>query len=132
MFFDDGPVAMHLSRAVAEHLRWCRRQGITPPPELADLLAALEATSGPERPGIAPPSADPEPLYVGYEDAAARLSVSSRTVRRMVTGGRLPARRIGRRRVIAVADLVALAQREGARGGDAAQEEGPGPGVLAG
>lgn len=123
--FDGGPVVAHLSRAVAEHLRWCRRNGVTAPPEVAAFLAALEASSGPDRPKLAPVPDASEPLCVGYEEAATRLSVSPRTVRRMVSDGRLKARRVGRRRVIAVADLVALSQRESAHGGDAAQEGPP-------
>jgi len=89
----------HLSRAVAEHLRWCRRDGMIPaPPALDHLLRALGGQRRTER-AAGERSADDglmTPTAVPYAVAAARLGVSERTIRRMAADGRLPVLRYGR------------------------------------
>jgi excisionase family DNA binding protein len=49
-----------------------------------------------------------EPLAVDVPGAARLLSVSSRTVIRLIKSGRLPASRIGRRIVVTVAAIKVL------------------------
>lgn len=104
-------LSAHISRALVEHLRWCRRNGVAEPPELAALLAAL---SGQERPNLATQGerADPDAVLLGYAAAGARLGISARTVRRRVAEGRIPVVRDGRRRLIRVSDLDAYGSVE--------------------
>lgn len=100
----DGRLADHLARAVAEHLKWCRRAGVPAPAELATLLAALSAHSGQERPNVAPG----DPQAVNGASAARLLGVSERTVRRMRADGRLPSVRVGRRVLVPLAGVRRL------------------------
>lgn len=104
----------HLVRALEDHRCWCRGNGVRFPADL-EQLAALVASDGQERP--TPPGAgglvDTAPVAIAltYEDAAAVLSVSERTIRRLVEEGRLRAITIGgpRTRRIHRDDLVAYA-----------------------
>lgn len=59
---------------------------------------------------------DQVPLAHDYRQAGARLGVSERTVRRLVTGGALLSLGAGRRRLISEAELVRYTN-EGARRG---------------
>lgn len=53
--------------------------------------------------------AAPQPVELSITDAAARMGVDYKTIRRWIAAGTLPARRIGPRLVrIRVADLDAL------------------------
>jgi excisionase family DNA binding protein len=56
-------------------------------------------------------------LLIGYDDAAARLGVSNRTLRSLVYSGALRSVAIGHRRLIAVTDLETFVEklREGNR-----------------
>jgi excisionase family DNA binding protein len=47
-------------------------------------------------------------LLLSYDEAARRLGIGERTVRGLVYAGRLPAVRVGTRRLIAQADLDAF------------------------
>ena len=51
-------------------------------------------------------------LAVGVAEAARRLGVSPRTVATLVSQKELPSRKIGRRRVICVADLERFLRRD--------------------
>lgn len=50
-------------------------------------------------------------LAVGMAEAARRLGLSTRTVATLVSRRELPSRKVGRRRIIAVAALEAFVQR---------------------
>jgi excisionase family DNA binding protein len=106
----DGRLRAHLAHAVSEHLTWCRRNHVNPPPELAALLAALTDHGGRERPEVESVRAEREPVSVDYEAAAGMLGVSARTVRRMTGDGRLPAVRAGRRVLIPLAAVRGFAE----------------------
>jgi excisionase family DNA binding protein len=90
----------HWIRACAEHLRWCRRNGIPAPTEMAAFLDALVARRGQERPTFAAAAPPVQPASMGIESAAQALGVSPRTVRRLVASGRLSSFQSGRRRLI--------------------------------
>jgi excisionase family DNA binding protein len=93
----------HLARALAEHARWCQRNGIELPAELAALLDALAANGGQWRPSLDGTGA---PL-LSYAEAGERLGVSARTVRRRVEAGELPAVGKGRGRRVPAEELRA-------------------------
>lgn len=67
------------------------------------------------------------PLLVDLRQASALLSVSSRAVQQLVYDGHLPSVKVGRRRLIASADLEAFVDRlrqEGTRPADLAVVSG--------
>ena len=111
----DGAPAAHLLRALENHARWCRANGVTVPLEL-DALAAAAARSGQERPvrdglddlgdGLLVPFA-----YT-YHGAGVLLGVSERTVRRLVSTGELCAMEVGGSRRIHRDDLDDYATRK--------------------
>ncbi|TDD26541.1 DNA-binding protein [Kribbella turkmenica] len=105
----DDRTRSHLALALAEHLKWCRRQAIAAPPELAALLDTLTDSDRQQ-----PPKVPAEPVIgdgwlISYETAARLLSVSRRTVERMVSDGKLQPVPVGRRRLILVDELRRLA-----------------------
>ena len=111
----DGPLRSHLRLALTEYADQCRRQERKPvPPEFAVLIESLRrpraASSG--QPGTGCGGlADAEPVQpdaLDYRTAADRLSVSDRTVRRLVKQGDLPAVDIGGCRRIRSSDLTAF------------------------
>jgi len=106
----DDQLEAHLARALAEHTRWCRTNGVGVPGELGALLENLSASRGQGRtsPPVPPANMDDDRmlLAVDYRTAAARLAVSERTVRRMVAAGRIPAVTIGGCRRIRTDDLT--------------------------
>ena len=114
---DRAELGRHLAAAVAQHVRRLRGDGVGPPAGVVE-LAAEAARDGLERPG--PDNVDDTapaehgvpvaPLLVDYRTAGDVLSVSERTVRRLVAARRLPAVRVdgGSRSVrVRVADLAA-------------------------
>lgn len=106
----DGRTGQHLGRALAEHRRWCRVNAVPVPAAVDALLDLLAASGGQDGPVLraVPPAA--QTLAVDYEGAAVRLSVSPRTVRRLVAAGDLLTVRVGRRRLISVEALEAFAR----------------------
>lgn len=100
---DSAHLVGHLAYAVAEHLRWCRLNGIAAPPEMDALLSILQASGGPGGTPVAFEPSIPDARLVGYQEAAAMLGVSVRTVRRMVADGRLSSARIGSRVLVPAA-----------------------------
>lgn len=109
----DERLRQHLVRALAEHLRWCRRSAIAVPPELAELLATLAARDGQQRPKSTVVDSVADPVCVDYETAGRMLGgVSARTLRRMVADGRLVAVRIGRRALIRRQDIERLGRSD--------------------
>ena len=106
------PLAAHLARALAEHLRWCRANAITPPPALvalADEMVSGGQARSPLDPLDSTPDAGPM-LPLDYAETAARLRVSERTVRRLVSAGALPAVDVAGCRRVRVADLLAYVE----------------------
>lgn len=101
----DERLGRHLARAVAEHLRWCRRNAVAAPAELSSLLAALSDCGGQQRSDEREDDTLGDGVCVSYQTAARLLDVSERTVRRMCADGRLSALPVGRRRVIPVFEL---------------------------
>ena len=114
----SAPLLPHLVRALAEHSRWLHRQGIAAPPELTELLDVLTALSGhtrPKRDGSVAPADDAPVRLIGEAEVARCLSVSARTVRRLVATGDLPSVLIGRARRVHVDDVDAyISKRKGA------------------
>jgi excisionase family DNA binding protein len=101
-------LALALKRGIDSYRSWCRANGVAERPEVSALFAMVAASSGPEETVRAAQPAVVEPVLVDARTAAARLSVSDRTVRRMTADGRLQSTRVGRRRLIPVAALDAL------------------------
>jgi excisionase family DNA binding protein len=112
-----GPVeAGYVGAALARYGRELEAAGERLPPAVAEIASTClrVARSGQSRPLVAVPahSAGVDALLT-YDEAAEAAAVSTRTVRRMVASGVLPARRAGRSVRIAVGDLeAALAAKE--------------------
>lgn len=104
----DDVLALHLTRALAEHGKWCRTNGIRLPEVLARLLDNL-ACAGQERSTVAPGMFEPDDgavLLLDYHAAAARLGVSERTVRRLAAAGKLAVVNVEGCRRIRATDLA--------------------------
>lgn len=101
----DFAAAAHLRRALEAHGRWCREQALPMPDALLKLTAL--ASGGQERPKSAAVVELPQtaPMLVDYVTAAERLSVSARTLRRLVAKGEVRSVQIGSARRIHVDDL---------------------------
>lgn len=88
----------HLTHAVSAHVHWLYRQGLAAPPELESLNEfLLQVARNRQDTSTAAMPIDPgqsaamsERLLVTKSEAAERLSVSIRTVERLVSSGRLP------------------------------------------
>jgi excisionase family DNA binding protein len=112
-------VAFHLARAIRTYRDDARRRYEDVPPELEKIERALSdaATSGHQRPTLADDPRPPEPRLVPhqltYREAAQRYRTSSRTLRRRVAQGDIPAVRDGGRVFLRVADLDAYFVPEG-------------------
>ncbi len=103
----DAALLKYVARELGDLRRRYRQDGLHWPPEL-ESLRLLVASSGQARP-ILDVDADPsEALAVTYDAAAKRLSVSPRTVRRLVASGELPRVDIGGRPRITTADIDAF------------------------
>jgi excisionase family DNA binding protein len=97
---DNPQLAGHLAHGLALHLQWLQRNGLHPPPELGDLLSALQDRSGQQGTPVAFEPSLLDAQLVDYKNAAAVLGVSVKTVQRMTRDGRLPVERIGARRLV--------------------------------
>lgn len=76
---------------------------------MASLLSnpTQPANTGPNRKTRRHP--DPQRVHVGLDEAAVYLDVTTKTVRRLIASGQLPAYRLGKRLIkIRVADLESL------------------------
>ena len=109
----DPSSAQHLVRAIDAHRVWCRANGIRLPDSL-DRLALLARNGQGRTEPVEPDELAQDggmPLMFDYDDAARLLSVSPRTVRRLVASGELPAVTLtpGTRRILR-SDLEAYAQ----------------------
>ena len=102
---------VHLARALKLYEAWCRANPPRMPVELSRLADVLAASGGLPRTTLAPVEdpGDGAPVHdaLDYRAAADRLSVSDRTVRRLVKRGDLPAVDIGGCRRIRTTDLAA-------------------------
>lgn len=90
------------------------RHGIRPTPGIKALADLLAASTGPERPSVDPVPRSRNgvgmPPLLTYPEAAAALSVGERTVRRMVSDGRLRAVPLGRARRIPATEIDRIAK----------------------
>ena len=93
----DDHTRAHLARAIDSHRHWCRVNALAVPPLLHQMSVALAASGVQSRPADAPPlpASDHRVMAFTYDDAAAVLSVSARSIRRLVAVGELPAISIG-------------------------------------
>lgn len=110
----DPETRRFLLAALLAGRRELGRNGIGAPESFDRLVAAIAAPSGPERPVRDEQRRAPDAALMSYAEAAGRLRVSPRTVRRLVASGELPAVYLGRRALIRPGDVEALA---GARRG---------------
>lgn len=112
--FSDSE-ARHLARALRLYGDRLRVDGFRLPAGLAQMEARLGARSGQERTSLDGFEPDPDSgsmsLLYDYEDAGRALSVSPRTVRRLVQGGELRGVKIGSARRIHKDDLANFADR---------------------
>jgi excisionase family DNA binding protein len=100
----DPHVVWHLHKALVEHRTWCRTNGLPVPDVIGRLLEETHAArNGQQRPTLPLPAGvlhdsarGDDSALLGPADAAAWLTVSTRTLRRLVAEGRLPVVRIGR------------------------------------
>jgi excisionase family DNA binding protein len=118
-------LARHIALALSQYVRQLHRKGLHAPVDVEELAALLAALSG-ERPGAPRSAADrrlppslagrsgmtqhthvPDRLLVTKREAAARLSVSVRTLERLAATGSLPQVQIGRLPRFRVSDLEA-------------------------
>ena len=111
----DPTVGAHLKKALASHMRWCRDNGIAVPAEVNDLFMMV-ASDGLTRPTVGEErtvthDADVALLTLTYDQAAKRLNVSARTVRRLVQSGDLRAVDLCSAPRIRVADLATFVER---------------------
>lgn len=106
----DGPARAHLRRALEAHRVWCRSNGHRLPPELDALAGSIAVTNGPRRPSVdvTPVAQDGAGVALTLPEAAGRLRVSDRTVRRLVASGRLASVVVAGRRRIRPAALDAF------------------------
>lgn len=108
----DEATARHLAVAIGDHIKACERNGWAVPAgvralfevAVADSSRPLADVGGHDLGGVVLPAHD---ATVSYEQAAARLGVSTRTVGRMVAAGRLV--RVSRR--VTLASLAAVEGR---------------------
>jgi excisionase family DNA binding protein len=111
----DEPSRRHLLDALARHSRWLRERGYRMPSTLAALALQLAAQAGqpwPQGDDDAVGDDDRERELLDYETAGKVLSVSGRTVRRLVAADRLATVRIGGRRLVPRQAIVAFVERE--------------------
>lgn len=100
--------ALHLGR------RELRRNGTAVPPELDALVSALKDPSALEWTNVATADAITDGDFMSIDDAARRLGVSGRTVRRLVAAGELDSARAGRRVLVPVTAVQQFGVRRGA------------------
>lgn len=107
--------AASLARALDDYRLRCRVNGGRMSPVLEQLELLIAARSGPERPTVdgfeLAPNDGLMSLLQTYEEAGRALSVSPRTVRRLVADGELKAVRIGSARRVHRDDLLNFAER---------------------
>jgi hypothetical protein len=107
----DNSLRLHVAVAIRAHLRGLRRDGLAPPPGLAELADRL-LLSGHQRPelGCWCGGGDAGPaVLVGAPAAAASLGVSPRSLRRLAATGAVPQVHVGRRVLYRPADLERFA-----------------------
>jgi excisionase family DNA binding protein len=107
-------VAQHMRLALASHGQWCRKNAVAMPAELSALLEVLPANAR-QRP---PFRADPEPpgdaAAMTFAEAARALGCSTRTVSRLVGGGRLAAVGVGSGKRIPAVEVERFVSARGA------------------
>lgn len=112
----DGPSRAHLARALEQHDRWCRTNGLPVPATLVRLAGACAVRNGQNRPDRGDEDLGgehgPMALAFKYDEAGRLLGVSERTIRRLVSSRELAAIDVAGARRIARDDLVAYANRQ--------------------
>lgn len=108
----DGPLRRHLVAALEGYLAALKRNGVSPPPDLRDLVNALRVSGGQSgsRNAVGEDLGDVgvmQALAFSYRVAADRLGVSESTVKRLVKAGELPVVDVLGSRRIRSADLDA-------------------------
>ncbi len=106
----DGRAALaFIADVLGMHRQRCARDGIALPPAVE--AAWLVATRRQAPPQLASADRLSHVLCVTYEQAGQRLSVSKRSVERLIRSGALPSVEIGGTPRIRVADLIAYVER---------------------
>lgn len=105
----DKALLKYAERVLSDLRRRYRLHGLHWPPEL-ESLRLLVASEGQARPILDFEAGPGDCLAMTYEEAARKLAVSSRTVRRLVASGELPRVDIGGCSRIATADLEAFTE----------------------
>jgi excisionase family DNA binding protein len=105
----DEALLKYATRVLGDLRRRYRLDGLHWPPEL-ESLRLLVASEGRRRPMLDVDAEAGDHLAVTYDDAARRLSVSLRTVRRLIANGELPRVMIGGCPRVTVADLQAFTE----------------------
>jgi excisionase family DNA binding protein len=105
----DEALLKYAARVLGDLRRRYWQDGLYWRPEL-ESLRLLVASGGQGRPTFDVHAEVGDRVAVTYEDAARRLSVSSRTVRRLIANGELPRVMIGGCARVAVADLQAFTE----------------------
>lgn len=105
--------ATYIVAALRAHRLRVERNGGAVPRLAVDLEAAFSARHGQERPtfgdSVGPGDSDRvSPLLLDYDAAGSALSLSERTIRRLVREGRLPAVKVGGSMRIKTVDLDAF------------------------
>jgi excisionase family DNA binding protein len=112
-------IIRHLALALPRHVRRLRQDGVPVPVEVDEWAAFLVHSAG-IRPELTVVDDDPggpqhapvvARLLVTKAEAAERLSVSERTIERLVAAGRLPLVHVERTARIRVSDLEAFVHR---------------------
>ena len=112
-------IIRHLALALPRHVRQLRRDGLPVPAEVDEWVAFLTQSVRvrPEQTVVDDDLGGPQPasvvarLLVTKAEAAERLSVSERTIERLVAAGRLPIVHVERAARIRVSDLEAFVHR---------------------
>src|SRR4029450_5933494 len=105
----DAALLKYIARELGDLRRHYGLNGLHWPPEL-ESLRLLVANDGQGRPTFDVDAEVGDRLAVTYDDVARRLSVSSRTVRRLIANGELPGVMIGGCARVTVADLQAFTE----------------------
>jgi excisionase family DNA binding protein len=119
---DSGELLRYIGAQLTDLKRSFHRDGRHWHPAVESIrLLANSGQFGSQLDGI--PNLNDDRLVLTYEDAGRRLSVSERTVKRLVASGELPAVKIGGSSRVTVDDLDAYVQSLDRRRGAYEQEE---------
>lgn len=108
----DAEALDHLAAATLTYCQQLRRDGYAVSTELSRLARELHqaARNGRELPALEPLARPAEPVAMSKKQAADQLGISERSVHRLISDGRLPVVRVGRRVLVPVESLTDLAR----------------------